>query len=288
MNDNPTAATADFRALPDHAVLEIAGPDALAFAQAQFMNDVAALADGQWHWNGWLNAKGRLIALFALLRRDATTAWLVLPDADAAGLASQLQRYVFRSKLKLAVRSDLDVSGSWHAAASDARRDMALQENDAMLLDWSGDTAQRSLRISPRTHITTHHDGHSTRWKAADLLHGVPRLSSAQSERWTPQQLRLDRLHAYSVRKGCYPGQEIVARTHFLGEAKRALHLLECDGVAAEGDAVIGPAASALGEVIAVAGRTVAWIGSEAPQDLAIMIGGTGARPLPRQPGLAR
>ena len=76
MSDNPhPAPTQDFR-LPGHAVLALAGRDAVAFAQAQFMNDVAALGDGEWHWNGWLTPKGRVIALFALLRIDA--------EADAA------------------------------------------------------------------------------------------------------------------------------------------------------------------------------------------------------------
>ena len=69
-------------ALPDQAVIALHGRDALAFAQAQFMNDVAALADGQWQWNGWLTAQGRVIALFVLLRRDAESLWLVLGDAE--------------------------------------------------------------------------------------------------------------------------------------------------------------------------------------------------------------
>jgi len=67
------------------------------------------------------------------------------------------------------------------------------------------------------------------RWRAEDLVHGLPRLDAAQSEQWTPQMLSLERLRAFSVRKGCYPGQEIVARTHFLGKQKRELVLLRGD-----------------------------------------------------------
>ena len=63
--------------------------------------------------------------------------------------------------------------------------------------------------------------------QAFDLEHGLPRLPASQAEHWTPQQLSLERLGAFSVKKGCYPGQEIVARTHFLGKAKRGLALLE-------------------------------------------------------------
>src|SRR5690606_33602869 len=63
----------------------------------------------------------------------------------------------------------------------------------------------------------------AARWRQQDLAHGLPRLEAAQAGQWTPQQLSLERLRAYSVHKGCYPGQEIVARTHFLGQAKRGL-----------------------------------------------------------------
>ena len=63
----------------------------------------------------------------------------------------------------------------------------------------------------------------------ADIEHGLPRLSETQSELWTPQMLSLERLGAFSLKKGCYPGQEIVARTHYLGQAKRHIRLVRAD-----------------------------------------------------------
>ena len=90
------------------------------------------------------------------------------------------------------------------------------------------------------------------RWKAFDLAHGLPRLPGSQTGQWTPQQLSLERLRAYSVKKGCYPGQEIVARTHFLGQAKRGLVLFDAAGVAAPGaDVVDGE--RAIGTVVSAA-----------------------------------
>ncbi|MEO6364666.1 MAG: folate-binding protein, partial [Luteimonas sp.] len=77
MTDNPHAAEPLVFALPDHHVVSITGRDATAFAQAQFMNDVAALAVGHWQWNGWLTPKGRVIALFALLKVEGETLLLV-------------------------------------------------------------------------------------------------------------------------------------------------------------------------------------------------------------------
>ena len=93
MPDNPSTRFA----LPGHRILALEGPDAARFAHAQFMSDVAGLADGHWQWSGWLTPKGRVLALFALLRLDAQRLWLLLPDAgvpDAGpeGLVAQLRR----------------------------------------------------------------------------------------------------------------------------------------------------------------------------------------------------
>lgn len=224
-------------ALPDHAVLALQGRDALAFAHAQFMNDARPLADGQWQWSGWLTPKGRVIALFALLRRGPEEVWLVLPDADAEGLATALQRFVFRSKVAIAPRPDLHVRGRFGGTRVGGKEVVV-------------DMGERSLRIGE----AAPEDADAVaRWKAADLVHGVPRLPDAQAGQWTPQQLSLERLQAFSVKKGCYPGQEIVARTHFLGQAKRGLVLLEGDAPLGEGAEVrIGERVA--GTIISVAG----------------------------------
>lgn len=224
MRDNPRPADAAFFDLPDHRILTLDGRDAPLFAQAQFMNDVAALAEGHWHWNGWLTPKGRVIALFALLKLDAQTIWLLLPDAEPTHMASSLQRFVFRSKVVLAARDDLKVSGRFappmraHAAA------ICKDDGGTVELDMGSAAAARTLRIST-AQVAADVEA-AARWNAFDLTHGLPCLPPSQAEQWTPQQLSLDRLRAYSIRKGCYPGQEIVARTHFLGQAKRGLALL--------------------------------------------------------------
>lgn len=225
MPDNlPAPPTGPF-ALPGHRVLVLEGRDAATFAHAQFMSDVAALPDGHWHWSGWLTPKGRVVALFALLRLDAERLWLVLPDADPEALAAQLQRFVFRTRVALAVRGDLVVSGSFDAPAVARGNVLAGDPDTGFELDHGGDGGPRILRVAPGA-APPADDAAAARWRLEDLAHGFPRLEAAQSEQWTPQMLSLERLQAFSVRKGCYPGQEIVARTHFLGKGKRELVLL--------------------------------------------------------------
>jgi folate-binding protein YgfZ len=245
MQDNPQASDSAFFALPDHRVVGLSGRDAVAFAQAQFMNDVAALAPGHWQWNGWLTPKGRVVALFALLRVDEEQVWLVLPDADPVTFAAALQRFVFRSKLAVAVREDLRVEGAFQAPAQ--ARDAAWhgQPDTRLELDVGGEGGARTLRIVSAS-TAAHDPARVAAWAAFDLEHGLPRLPATQTDHWTPQQLSLERLRAFSVKKGCYPGQEIVARTHFLGKVKRGLTLLEGEGPLAAGedlhaaDAVLG------------------------------------------------
>ncbi len=254
MPDNPTSVESPVLPLPDHRLLALTGKDALAFAQAQFMNDVTTLADGQWQWNGWLTPKGRVVALFALLRRDAETLWLLLPDHSPDVLAEGLKKYVFRSKVAMTPRPDLHASGVWDGASGADVREFRREGDDAISIDWPG---ARRLDITPARNADTPTDDAATmRWRDTDLRRGIPRLAESQSAQWTPQQLSLDRLRAYSVKKGCYPGQEIVARTHFLGQAKRGLVLLETATGANPGDE-IDSGGRVIGQVIASAGRVV-------------------------------
>jgi folate-binding protein YgfZ len=251
MPHNPPPTTGDEFRLPGHRVLVLSGRDAAAFAHAQFMNDVANLPVGNWQWNGWLTPKGRLVALFALLKRDEQTLWLLLPDADPTELATALQRFVFRSKVGFEGHADLVASGSFSQPISASHAQIAEIERDRVELDMGAAGGPRALRIG--ADVGPAEDG-SDRWAAFDLEHGLPRLPSSQAGQWTPQQLSLDRLRAYSVKKGCYPGQEIVARTHFLGQAKRGLVLFEAGSAMTVGSE-IRDGERALGTIVSASGR---------------------------------
>ncbi|MDN5782932.1 MAG: folate-binding protein, partial [Luteimonas sp.] len=189
-------------ALPDHHIVTLRGRDAATFAQAQFMSDVLALADGHWQWSGWLTPKGRVIALFALLKTDAETIRLVLQDADPAQFASRLQGFVFRSKLAIEADGPWSVSGAFEAYPGAAGSQAAPTGDDGFALDVGGAGGPRSLFMGTAIDAAEDTDA-LARWTAFDLGHGLPRLAASQSEQWTPQQLSLERLRAYSVKKGC-------------------------------------------------------------------------------------
>ncbi|SDY24428.1 hypothetical protein SAMN04487939_101439 [Lysobacter sp. yr284] len=288
MPDNPHALPGQVFALPGQRLIALEGRDAAVFAQAQFMNDVKALADGHWQWSGWLTPKGRAIALFALLRLSDQRVWLAMPDADADALVEALKRFVFRSKLALCVREDLVIEGRFGAPERAAGPAIGGDADGIVELDLSGDGDARTLRIVPATQAAAADEALAARWALADLRHGLPRLPASQAGQWTPQQLSLDRLRGYSVKKGCYPGQEIVARTHFLGKAKRGLALFATAAPVAAGTEVRGESA-ALGTVAASAsdGAThlalavlpleraegSAWIDGQPAQEIALLDG---------------
>lgn len=269
-------------------MIALDGMDATAFAQAQFANDVVALAPGHWHWNAWLTPKGRVIAVFALLKLAEDHILLLLPDVDVGVLAMQLQRLVFRRKLKIEAHSGLRVSGAFDlpAAAKDARIGTV---GEAIEIDYGDAKQPRALRISPNAGTLADTQA-CLAWMHYDLRHGLVRLPAGQREQWTPQQLSLEHLPAFSVKKGCYPGQEIVARTHFLGKAKRGLVLFESDATV-EAGMEVSDGERAIGTVISVCPGDTPLALAVLPLDrpeAALQAGGKTLRELTFQSGLQR
>lgn len=284
MSDKPQHASGAFFAIPGTSLVSMEGPDASAFAQAQFMNDVSALQPGHWHWNGWLTPKGRLRVLFALVKQGEGSLLLLLLDAPPEDMVSQLQRFVFRSKVAIRVRDDLSASGCLQRPSQASGGRCAALGDGSLELDLGGVDLPRTLRIGAAAGA----DGDAAaEWLRIDMAHGLPRLPPAHLEQWTPQQLSLDRLKAYSVRKGCYPGQEIVARTHFLGQAKRGLVRLRGESTALLGE-VSADGAQPVGRMVcAIAGEGLAVL----PVDAGDGPFASAGQPLLRLPlleGLAR
>src|SRR5690606_37623192 len=161
-----------------------------------------------------------------------------------------LQRFVFRSKVKLDVPARA-ACGAFAAPAAASGATTATTADGTVEFDFGDGQQPRALRICADGTVAPD-EAVLARWRAADIACGLPRPGAATLEAWTPQQLSLDRLKAYSVRKGCYPGQEIVARTHFLGQAKRGLALFGCASPPAPGTEVM-EGERAVGNVVCAA-----------------------------------
>lgn len=271
MSDNPQyGATTDF-ALPEIRVLALTGSDAVGFAQSQFMNDVGSLGDGQWQWSGWLDPKGRVQAFFTLLRLDPQALWLVTAQ-DPEPMRAALSRFVFRSKVRLDV---LPLHGHGRLAAPANARGSTSTGNatDGIELDFSGSAGGRTLML---TGTPGDLDGkNSDAWWTQHLVQGCPSLPGTALDNWTPQQLSLQRLNAFSVRKGCYPGQEIVARTHFLGRAKRGLARIVTEAAASDEVEITDDKGRAIGQIVCRRGRDALAVVPLEPADLPLHLAGS-------------
>ncbi len=220
-------------ALPSPQVLEITGADAFAFAHAQFASDVRALANRHWQWSAWLSAQGRVRAFFRVVRIDDERLLLILQGGEAEALRAGLAPFVFRAKVQMRA------VGSWHAIGFDRLADVLESLGAA---PGTTDVVVAGDRIGlavpgpqPRWHVLGEAQFPEVvdaspaawnRWNAADVAAGIVEISDAQADRFLPSWLGLEELGAVSVRKGCYPGQEIVARLHFKGGNKRWLQQL--------------------------------------------------------------
>ncbi len=285
MSDNLAPAFSGFRTLATPQIVRLSGPDAVAFAQAQFANDIPSLPDNHWQWSAWLTAKGRVLSIFQLLRLDAQELLLVCHDGGAQDIAEQLRRFVFRRKVVIEHADTLKVNAALQAPEQARGARIVRRQDGALELDVGTTTLPRCVWIGPA--VTTADDEQELAWRQSDLRLGLPRLVASQREQWTPQQLGLDRLSAYSVKKGCYPGQEIVARTHFLGKAKRSLALLQTTTDGEAGNPVTQNGAS-IGSIASSAGSLALAV---LPLELAegtLQVAEADARIVPLLDGLAR
>ena len=231
-----TASDSLFQPISNTSVLRIEGKDAIEFAQSQFSNDVRALALNAWQWNAWLNAKGRVLALFMLLRSSEQELLLVSADMPATQWVETLPRMVFRRKVLVTVAQDVFFQGRFddELLATPSVR-MAAAEGTRQWRGQMDDASGRVWRIgSPATNMTRDAE-FQLAWRIADLRRGMPHLPPQGSD-LTAHQLGLDRLPALSLSKGCYPGQEIVARTHYLGKAHRRITRIGASAPLHEGD----------------------------------------------------
>jgi folate-binding protein YgfZ len=220
-------------ALPPPQLLEISGTDAVAFAHAQFCNDVIALPVGCWQWNAWLSPQGRVRHFFILLRDTQDSLRLLLRGGDANLMRAALARFVFRARLSLRTVVDAQAFG---CDAAEALATLAtLPTGDALVrhADCSGimlpGPSPRWLLLRTLAAATAVEASLEALngWRLDDIRCGLPELVTELEDQLLPQWLGLGRLGAISVGKGCYPGQEIMARLHFKGGNKRSLYQLQ-------------------------------------------------------------
>ncbi len=217
-------------------MLRFSGPDAGAFLQGQVSNDTRRLADGSPLLSAYSSAQGRVVAVLHLLPHSSGVL-AILPRELARATLERLSKFVLRAKVRIEDMSDrYSVAGALDASALELENlpaaGAAYVEREEIAVARVADGASSPARfwvVRPREHeLESGGDGGRAdlEWRLADIRAGMPRVYAATSEQFVAQMLNLDLLDAISFTKGCYTGQEIIARTQHLGRIKRRLSRL--------------------------------------------------------------
>jgi hypothetical protein len=255
--------------LSQFGLLRVSGEDAQTFLQNLLSNDIRETDDGRAQLSSFNNAKGRMLASM-LVWREGADYLLQLPRGLCEPLRKKLSMYVLRSKVKIADASDecvlLGVAGD-AALALLAERCGALPQADMTLTHADGITllrrdthraqvlldAERARALWPALAAQARAAG-APCWDWLDIRAGIPFVLPQTQEAFVPQMLNFELIGGINFKKGCYPGQEVVARMHYLGKPKRRMYLARVmtDAAPQPGDKLFSAAdpAQPCGEVV--------------------------------------
>jgi folate-binding protein YgfZ len=207
--------------LEDLGVLRFQGADARKFLQGQLSNDIERLSPDTLLRASLNTPQGRTLALLGLVASDADVL-AVMPRELINTICTVLKRYVLRSKVTLA-----DDSTAFRIVGLHATDVTAPSLQSGQLCRYGFQADQRMLVLQPATAAADlHYDVSRDTWRALDIAAGIPYLSSALSGEFVAQMLNLDCIDAISFNKGCYTGQEVIARAHYRGRVKRRMQRL--------------------------------------------------------------
>jgi len=232
--------------LDDLGVLRARGAEAVSFLQGQLSADLRLLTPERSLLAGYHNPQGRVIALLRLLRLAEDDLIAILPRELIPAVIARLGKYVLRAKVKLADESHAwRVDGLLASAATPQAPPASLPSATGRVAPLAGGLAVRGAGDTPRwlwvqeTDATPSLPGWApgTRelWQRAAIAAGEPQVYLATCEQFVAQMLNLDALGAVSFDKGCYTGQEVIARAHYRGRVKRRLQRFSASTLLAPG-----------------------------------------------------
>ncbi|MDH3327343.1 MAG: folate-binding protein [Gammaproteobacteria bacterium] len=231
-------------------VIKISGDDAQAFLQGQFSNDVALLEERDTQLNSYNSPKGRMYTAFSLCKFDSSY-YMLLPKEITDAVFKRLKMFVMRSNVSLENISEhwqtLGVAGNDLVNTLENQnitlpenKNQAIKYGDSFLINLSSKTVNeipRALFIGPENKIVDIKNNlienipftSSEHWKRLDIQAGIPNIYLNTMESFVAQMINFQLIGGVSFTKGCYPGQEVVARMHYLGKLKKRMYRVSLD-----------------------------------------------------------
>lgn len=223
------------------SLIRISGSDAEQFLQGQLTSDISQLND-TWQYAGYCSPKGRLLALLRIWRLEDGFYALISTDLVDA-VSKRLRMYVMRSKVQIELLENTQMVGlsSRDLLTKTQLNEIGLTEEISSLAEYdNGDLIQLShacaLVINQRALLVGQDiiaidqaltNDPENFWMTAQINDGLPQVNAQSTDLFIPQMLNLELLGGISFKKGCYTGQEIVARMHYLGKLKQRMFI--CD-----------------------------------------------------------
>jgi folate-binding protein YgfZ len=240
----------------DRGYVAVTGPDAAVFLERMLSNEVVSLAPGESRLALLLTPKSRIIAPLRVVREGPEAFLLITESSLAEATASALLRARFAAKCQIEARPYVGY--------------VSLGPGDGVRVDDYGVEAYESWSVEARDAAD------AAELEPLRIDAGTPAWGRELDETILPAEAGLDETHV-SFTKGCYPGQEPIARLHFRGRPNRRLRVLDVEG-AGPGDEIILDG-KAVGRVTsAVHGRALGYVRREVPDDAVLQIGGAEAR----------
>jgi tRNA-modifying protein YgfZ len=226
-----------FIPLSDHGVIAVSGADARTFLNGQLTSDMLHLLDDRAQLAGYCSAKGRLLALFTAFTASNGDVLLECDTSLLAPTLKRLQMFVMRAQCKLRDAHTeyriIGFAGINYALLGFTQHSIwSVQRNDYGTLIRFPDAAQTTrywLVYAVEQHdaliakLANEPELSRTQWDALQVQAAVPRITAPVVEQFVPQMINLEALGGVNFKKGCYPGQEVVARSQYRGTLKRRM-----------------------------------------------------------------
>ena len=226
--------------LPGFALLSISGDDRHSFLHGQLINDLNLIKKPAAQLSAWCNPKGQVISNFIVINTGISYLLLFRDDLKDF-VKKRLGMFIMRSDVSikdiseqspvfgLANINDLSFLGSNIPATASE-----IQVNDGLIIICHPDNSGRYLITGKNEELDSKvsvlisiQKADSAVWELLDILAGLPWITTRTQEQFLPQMLNLDALNSLSYQKGCFPGQEVIARLHYRGEVKKRLNLIK-------------------------------------------------------------
>ncbi|MBX9295674.1 hypothetical protein K5M33_01715 [Chromobacterium vaccinii] len=242
--------------LENFVLIRVEGEDAAAFLQGQLSNDIRDVTPGRAQYSTYSTAKGRMLASFLIWQHEG--AYCLMVSADIAeAVAKRLAMFVLRSKVKVTLDRDWSLLGMSGILARDAlqKHFPSLGSLEKLQVEARSEAA---LVVLPNGgYLLALKDGSglgediagteglqpvlAQAWALRDIQAGIAWVAQATQEQFVPQMANMELIGAVNFKKGCYPGQEIVARSQYLGKMKRRMFKVTFDTALSVGDKLYSP-----------------------------------------------